>query len=158
MPPNTISWRTVRHRILSGNIDGKNVTQISPVADIEPLIANFCIRMARLGEPLSKTIVINLANDLIHDTDYAEQVNDFKAHHKIGDGNLGEHWYCGFMKRHETVLKRHKTKVKDVKRRIWVTEENFQYDNVYEAMVEAVWQKNCPVKLTLVWVDLPNTI
>ncbi len=139
LPEKTISRRTVRHRVLTGKVDGTNAAQISPVADIEPLIAYFCIRMARLGEPLSKTLVINLANDLISDTDYQERVKVFKAHHKITDGNLGGRWYHGFMKRNEAILKHHKTKVKDVKWRTWVTEENFQamYDNVYEAMVEA---------------------
>jgi hypothetical protein len=37
---------TVRHRVLTGCVDGTNAAQISPVADIEPLIADFCIRMA----------------------------------------------------------------------------------------------------------------
>ncbi len=74
--------------------------------------------MARLGEPLSKTLVINLANDLISDTDYHEWVKVFQAHHKITEGNLGECWYHGFMKRNEAILKCHKTKVKDVK---WCT-------------------------------------
>jgi len=116
---NTINRRTVRHRVLSGNVQGINTTQMSPVADIEPLIAEFCIRMARLGEPLSKTLVINLANDLIADTDYKERVKAFKARHKIADGNLGDRWYQGFMKRNDAILKRHKTKIKDVKRRTW---------------------------------------
>jgi hypothetical protein len=66
---NSISRQTVCHRVLTGNVDGTNAVQISPVADIEPLIADFCIGRARLGEPLSKTLVINLANGLISDTD-----------------------------------------------------------------------------------------
>jgi hypothetical protein len=86
-------------------MDGKNAMQISPIADIKPLIADFCIRITRLGEPLSKTTVINFSNDLIHDRDDVEWVKEFKAHHKIADGNLGERWYCSFMKRHETILK-----------------------------------------------------
>jgi len=92
LPEKTISRRTVRHRVLTGNVDGTNAAQISPVADIEPLIADFCIRMARLGEPLTKSLVINLANDLISDTDYEERVKVFKARHKITDGNLGEYF------------------------------------------------------------------
>jgi hypothetical protein len=74
--------------------------------------------MARLGEPLSKTLVMNLANDLISDTDYQEWVTVFKACHKIRDG--------------KAILKCHKTKVKDVKHHTWVTEENFQamYNNM----------------------------
>jgi hypothetical protein len=148
---NTINRRTVRHRVLSGNVQGINTTQMSPVADIEPLMAEFCIRMARLGEPLSKTLVINLANDLIADTDYKERVKAFKARHKIADGNLGDRWYQGFMKRNDAILKRHKTKIKDVKRRTWVTEENFQamYDNVYEAMVEAGVAEELPEPVQL---------
>jgi hypothetical protein len=46
LPEKTISRHTVRHRVLTGYVDGTNEAQISPVADIEPLIADFCIRMA----------------------------------------------------------------------------------------------------------------
>ncbi len=83
LAPSTISQSTVSHSILSGNVDGRKIMQISPVADIEPLIADFFIRIARLGELLSKTLVINLANDLISVTDYSEQVYVFKAHHNM---------------------------------------------------------------------------
>jgi hypothetical protein len=62
LPEKTIR-STVRHRVLTENVDGINVAQISPVADIEPLIANFCIRMARLVELLRKTLVIYRAYD-----------------------------------------------------------------------------------------------
>lgn len=63
LPEKTIRRHTDRHRVLTENVDGINVAQISPVADIEPLIANFCIRMARLVELLRKTLVIYLAYD-----------------------------------------------------------------------------------------------
>ncbi len=37
----TISRCTVRHRVITGKVDGTNTAQISLVADIEPLIADF---------------------------------------------------------------------------------------------------------------------
>jgi hypothetical protein len=52
---------------------------------------------------------------------------------------VGVRWYKSFMKRNKDKLKRARCKVKDQKRRIWCTYENFSlmYDAVYSAMVEA---------------------
>ena len=52
---------------------------------------------------------------------------------------MGTAWYKGFLHRYEDVLTRNGSVVKDLKRRTWVTAENFQnmYENVYETMVEA---------------------
>jgi hypothetical protein len=66
------------------------------MCDIEPLIAEFCIHLARLGEPLTKTSVLTRANDLIQNT---QALVDFKIKHKIELLKLGLRWYQGFMKR-----------------------------------------------------------
>jgi hypothetical protein len=88
---------------------------------------------------LTKTSVLALANDLIADTEYWENLKAYKEQCKIPVDKLGGRWYTGFMTRQEAILRCHKTRIKDVKQRTWVTEENFamMYDNVYEAMVEA---------------------
>jgi hypothetical protein len=137
---NTISLDTIRSRIKRGNAKGINCYAISPIADLEPLIVEFCIRLAKIGNPLTKKTVTLLANDLVTDNEYESRIiNCKKDRHLVSDGTLGDAWYRGFMTRHKEVLTNKQRTVKDVKRNTWVTVENFEsmYENVYEAMVEA---------------------
>jgi hypothetical protein len=66
---NSISADTIRSRIKRGNLGAENKNQISPLHDVEPLILEFCIRLAKMGRPLTKTTVLELANDLIAGTE-----------------------------------------------------------------------------------------
>ena len=93
-----------------------------------------------MGKPLTKTTVIELANDIVADTEYASKIADFKKLRKLNDSSkLGSAWYRGFISRYEHVLTRNKTTIKDIKRRTWVRRENFEnmYENIYNEMVEA---------------------
>ena len=136
---NTISIETVRSRIKRGNLSAHNKNQVSPLHDVEPLILEFCIRLAKMGTPLTKTTVLELANDIVSGTEVEELVADCKKLRKLQGTKLGTAWYRGFLKRYEDDLSRNKTVIKDIKRRTWVKSENFEnmYQNIYEHMVEA---------------------
>ena len=100
----------------------------------------FCVRLGKMGCPLTKTTVIELANDIISGTELKEEVLNCKQLRKLKSiEKLGNAWYRGFLSRHEDVLTRNGSEVKDLKRRTWVKSENFQnmYENVYATMVEA---------------------
>jgi hypothetical protein len=93
-----------------------------------------------MGKPLTKTTIIELANDIVADTEYASKIIEYKKMRKLKDSSaLGAAWYRGFMHCFEDTLTQNHTTVKDVKRRTWATRDNFKnmYDNIYEAMVEA---------------------
>ncbi len=62
-----------------------------------------------------------------------------KVHKLKSNEKLGIAWYRGVLSRHEDLLTRNGSVVKDLKRRTWVKSENFQnmYENVYATMVEA---------------------
>jgi hypothetical protein len=51
---------------------------MSPIKDVEPIIVEYCLLMAKCGQALTRPDVIELANELILDTDYAKKVIDFK--------------------------------------------------------------------------------
>jgi hypothetical protein len=113
---------------------------VSPISDIEPIICEFCICLGKMGKPLTKTTIIELANDIVADTEYASKIIEYKKMRKLKDSSaLGAAWYRGFMHCFEDTLTQNHTTVKDVKRRTWATRDNFKnmYDNIYEAMVEA---------------------
>ena len=140
LPINVISQETILSRIKRRNPEAINFQQVSPIHELEPMIAEFCIRLARMGHPLTRETVIALANDLIKETDYNKKVSMFKEVRKLKNiETLGAAWYRGFMSRNATKLTRKGANIKDTKRSTWVRKENFEnmYNCVYENMVEA---------------------
>ena len=137
---NSISLDTIRSRVKRGNPTAISESRLSPISELEPIISEFCIRLAKMGRPLTKTTVIELANDLISDTDSQSRIVKFKEERKLKNTEkLGDAWYRGFLHRYEDVLSRNGSAIKDTKRRTWVTRDNFlyMYENVYVRMVEA---------------------
>jgi hypothetical protein len=93
-----------------------------------------------MGQPLTKGTVIELANSLISKTKYQEKLQAAKKLRRLEDeGNLGAAWYHGFMSCHQSLLTTKGTVIKDIKRRTWVTRENFEnmYEKIYATIVEA---------------------
>jgi hypothetical protein len=90
---NTISTDTVRSRIKRGNLSAHNKNQLSPLHHVEPLILEFCIRLAKMGSPLTKTTVIELANDIVSGTEVEELIADCKKIQKLQNTKLGSAWY-----------------------------------------------------------------
>jgi hypothetical protein len=131
---NSISIETVQSRVKRGNPDGGNENQLSPTRELEPIICDFCIHLGKMGRPLTKTTIIELANDLIMDTEYTERVAECKKLRRLKAlTNLRNAWYCGFLLCYEKFLTCNGLVIKDAKRSTWVTRENFQnmYENVY---------------------------
>ncbi len=84
--------------------------------------------------PLTKTTIIELANDLINETEYQQKIKDCKKLRKLkSTEKLCEAWYRGFINRFSDELTRTRTTIKDSKRNTWVTKDNFvnMYENVY---------------------------
>ncbi len=93
-----------------------------------------------MGRPLTKSTILEFANDLIAKTEFQGTVASAKKLRRLEEEmTLGTAWYCGFLKCHAALLTTSGTVIKDVKRRTWVTCKNFEnmYDNVDKTMVEA---------------------
>ncbi len=104
------------------------------------MLCDICIRLGKMGQPLTKSTIIELANSLIFKTEYQEKLEAAKKlRHLDDEGSLGTAWYRGFLNRHKSFLTTKGVVIKDVKRRTWVTRENFEnmYENIYQIMVEA---------------------
>jgi hypothetical protein len=74
----SISLDTIRSRVKRGNPEAIMTSKQSPITELEPIICEFCIHLAKMGRPLTKTTVIELANDLIMDTEFQSKVEQFK--------------------------------------------------------------------------------
>jgi hypothetical protein len=58
-------WTLFRSNVKRGNLDAFNANKISPIHDVKPTICQFCIRLGKMGCPLTKSTIIELANALI---------------------------------------------------------------------------------------------
>jgi hypothetical protein len=136
----SINPKTVMTRVRTNNLTGYTKQHVSPLDKIEPLLVQWCVMLSQIGESLTKQKVINLAKDMIQNTEHAIYLNDYKKKRRLDicDNNApGEGWYRGFMERHSDMIKKSKLYITDVNRKSYVTKDNFKrmYQNVYEYMV-----------------------
>ena len=129
----------IRSRLKRNNDSGIGDSQKSPMHEVEPIIVDYCIKLARMGSPLNRDQVELLARDIIAGTPTEQRMLAFKKQRKLaGNTVIGGRWYYQFMKRHSNTIKAVRTRTSDSKRIQYITRENFQtmYDCVYERMVE----------------------
>jgi hypothetical protein len=142
LKPRTIMEETVISRVKRLNIEGISHQRISPLHEVEPLLVEWLIRLARMGEALTKFETMDLMDDLIRDSPHAERFIAFCKKRKINKDNIerivGNKWYKLFMERYKDHLRRGKCLVQDSKRRTWCTYEKFatMYEEVYNSMVD----------------------
>jgi hypothetical protein len=142
----TIPIATIRSRVMRNNVTGKGPASISPLHEVEPLIVDYCIKLARMGSALLRDQVMTLAEDIIEGTIAAKKLVEFKRQrglHKVSYDNndekaiVGKAWYKNFMQRNKHLIKRKGLKVRDRQRLTYCTYPNFllMYETVYEDMV-----------------------
>jgi hypothetical protein len=97
-----------------------------------------------MGQPLTRSTVIEFANSIINQTEYEEQVEAAKKLRGLHDANkLVIRWYHGFLNRHAMLLTTSGTVIKDVKRRTWVMKENFENTKMcIRQWLKQEWQRN----------------
>jgi hypothetical protein len=85
--------------------------KVSPLIKLEPLLVSWCLKMAQIGMALSKPSVIELAKDLILDTELEAILIEYKKKRKLQTTNgkqkiIRSSWYKGVMKCNKEVLRR----------------------------------------------------
>jgi hypothetical protein len=73
----SIKRQTVLSRVKQNNLKGIIPQKISPLHEMEPLIIEWCERMAKIGMSLNRSNVIELVTDLIQETVYAKKLVAF---------------------------------------------------------------------------------
>ena len=94
-------------RMLKEGVWRKNPTgladlQTSLMAEIEPLLVDYVVKLSDIGMPLNKGGVIELATSMISGLPLEEKVIAWKQKHiryKDNQSLLGDHWYNNFMDR-----------------------------------------------------------
>jgi hypothetical protein len=67
--------RTIRNRVAQSNLTGFAFSQTSPLAEIELVIVDYCVRLPTIGCALNKEQALTL---LTNGTKYAKQLMAFK--------------------------------------------------------------------------------
>jgi hypothetical protein len=137
IPKKTIESRVVRKN--TKGVEG-SFSQSSPMALIEPMLAEFCRHLNRMAKSIGPTEFLALAHDIVVDTPTSERTKSFQ---KIICGvsnksqQLGKKYFYNFMKRHKNIVHTTKVHKQCVSRLEWATFLNIEkmYDLVYNEMV-----------------------
>jgi hypothetical protein len=144
-PEQYVSIQTIRTRYKRGNLEvaHRGTKPILPKT-IEKVIVDIVTTMARIRHPLCVTQVIALANSIISDSKYKEELIEWKQkmYRNLpvsSNKDLGYGWWRGFSKRYEDVLvtKRGERFASD--RADWSTETKLRqmYDAIYQNLCDA---------------------
>ena len=101
----TIKLDTIKSRIKRNNITGFAAQRTSPLYEIEPLIVQYCIRLSEIGVPLTRHLVIALADSAIKGKIHYKRLYEYKKKLKLklpegeDDSLIGKRWYYGFLER-----------------------------------------------------------
>jgi hypothetical protein len=75
----TIKEDTIKKRALRNNLTGYKYQSTSPVAKVEPILVEYCIRLSKIGKALDKKQVLLLVNSLIENNNCAKLVIAWKS-------------------------------------------------------------------------------
>lgn len=138
---------TVTSRVQSRNLTGINRRNISPLQDLEMIIAMVIIERSRQGATMTKDEIIEFVQAASKGTIHARKYNNFMKKERPNDlplieevADIGLGWYEGFQKRHSNLLKKgNRLTVTDSKRADAIKRQNFveMYDDVYNLLVRA---------------------
>jgi hypothetical protein len=102
-----LNIHTILKRVQRNNVSGKLDSTTSPLAEMEPLLVEYCICLARIVQPLTKDLFTCLAISMIKGTSIEEKVRLWKmtfSHFNDTQGLLRAGWYHSFIKRNRFIL------------------------------------------------------
>jgi hypothetical protein len=143
LEPGTLNVETIRTRVYRNNVTGFNPQQVSPLQCIDDILVELITRLSRMGKSPTKQDVIELARDIISNTEiaaeYVKRTGKPLSEKELPTVTPSDGWYINFMKRNSDKLKRSAENVMDANRKTYCTLENFtsMYDNIYRHLTEA---------------------
>jgi hypothetical protein len=94
--------RMLKERVWRKNPTGLADSQTSPMAEIEPLLVDYVVKLSDIGMPLNKGGGHRTGKSMISGLPLEEKVIGWKQKHiryKDNQSLLGDHWYNNFMDR-----------------------------------------------------------
>jgi hypothetical protein len=104
LPSGSVTKSTVIKRCYRNNPEAKCPQKEPQLNDIEGLLMEWLVRLSKMNEPLTKSEVMSLCDDLIRGTIFEEKMKEFCKLRHIEAKNsgllVGTAWYEGFMQRY----------------------------------------------------------
>ena len=98
------SYEAVLSRIRRGRMEHVHPGQHTPAAELEPLVAQLCIRASQSNNSLSQREVVDLMNSVLKGSQCEKTIIQWKLKHcktmrGVAITKLGDSWFRGFIKR-----------------------------------------------------------
>jgi hypothetical protein len=83
---------TINTRVYcSKNASGLGNSQTSPLAELEPLLIDYCLKLSAIGQPLTKDQVMALMTSMIDNQELEEKVIAWEKN--TANTKKGSHWW-----------------------------------------------------------------
>jgi hypothetical protein len=135
------SYEAVLSRIRRGRMEHVHPGQHTPAAELEPLVAQLCIRASQSNNSLSQREVVDLMNSVLKGSQCEKTIIQWKLKHcktmrGVAITKLGDSWFRGFIKRFPE-LKIAKQSDVNMNRDSWCTYHNLRdmYDILFQYWV-----------------------
>jgi hypothetical protein len=143
-----IPKNTIINRVTRNNLKGKlgSFSQVSPMHEIEPLLAVLCRHLNRMAKSITQKEFMGLANDIIKDTPTSDKICKFqqsicgmKLEIPGQPNKLGKKYFYNFMARHDDIIHTTRISKRCVTRLEWATYTNVEkmYQLVYAELLYA---------------------
>ena len=126
------TYEAVLSRIRRGRLQGVFSGQQLLAADVEPAVAQLCIRASQSNHSISQEKVVAMVNSLLKGSECEKEIIRWKLNHCKGMkdqtgvvAKLGDPWFCGFIKRFRE-LKIAKQCDVNMNRNSWCTYHNLR--------------------------------
>ena len=79
----SLKLKTIQARVERNNLTGIAHQRTSPLSSVEPIIVDYCLRLANMGASLSREQIICLADSIIAGTKIQQSLINFKKKEPI---------------------------------------------------------------------------
>ena len=107
LPAGTLKHNTVLSRVRRNNVSGISESRTSPLSEIEPILVQYCVRLAKIGPPVTKDQLTRVALSMIKGTSIEEKIKAQKknfSRFNESQNLLGDQWYQSFLNRNKLAL------------------------------------------------------
>ena len=127
--------------------------QVSPLADIEPLVIGIILQMARIRQCLTPSKGSALVNSIIDGTKVQNELKKWKEKNTPNCvATVGKGYWRSFLKRHKNQIVSKRGQKYELNRQNWTTYANFT--NMYNHAIDAMVDAGLAIKLDEpVWMD-----
>ena len=140
---NNVSLLAIKRRVDRQSLECHHLAgggQVSPLAEIEPIVVGIILQMARIRQCLNPSKGLALVNSIIEGTKVQDNLKKWKQKNTPNStGTVGQGYWRSFLKRYKNQIVSKRGQKYELNRQNWTTYANFSnmYNHAIDAMVDA---------------------